>query len=552
MCPRRVLWLVPVLLLGTVRAAEPDPEVVHAEKTLKDAGVGADAPSLLQFFRERTLTDADRGRLGGAVRRLGDEDFDTREKAAAELARAGRKALPLLRPALQDEDRERARRAEQCVQEIESGKDLVLAAAAARVLAGRRPDGAAAALLGYLPSADDEATEDALVRALAAVGVRDGVPDASLLRALTDAEPLRRAAAAHVLGRAVPDQRAAVRRLFADPDARVRYEAADALVRRGDREAVPVLIALLGDGPMPLAWCAQETLFRLAGEKAPPQSLSEEEPAKRAAIADAWRAWWRDAARKDLTKINLDEALQGVNVICELTGGGKPARVWACRADGKPLWEIKDVGASDAELLPNGHVLIAEYYSNQVTERDRSGKVVWSKSVNRSPTTCRRLPNGNTFIATFEELTEVDPKGTAVYSYKNPVRGDIYRARRLVNGHLLFVCAGDQLVELDARGKQVRAVKLPVTAGNWSGVEPLPGNRFLVAASQANKVIEIDAEGKVLWECASPDPTTATRLPNGNTLVSCNDLNCVAEYDRAGKEVWKLKRDGHVFCVRRY
>jgi len=69
MCPRRVLWLVPVLLAGMVCAAGPDAEVVHAEKTLKEAGVGADATSLLHFFRSRTLTGENRARLVGLAAR---------------------------------------------------------------------------------------------------------------------------------------------------------------------------------------------------------------------------------------------------------------------------------------------------------------------------------------------------------------------------------------------------------------------------------------------------------------------------------------------------
>src|SRR5262249_17806642 len=101
MSPCRAIWLVAVLgSLTPAAAAEPDPEVVQAEKTLKDANVATDGPALLRFFRERSLTDADRARLPDAVRRLGDDDFDVREKAAEELLRAGRKALPFLKPAM--------------------------------------------------------------------------------------------------------------------------------------------------------------------------------------------------------------------------------------------------------------------------------------------------------------------------------------------------------------------------------------------------------------------------------------------------------------------
>src|SRR5205823_6399930 len=147
-----------------------------------------------------------------------------------------------------------------CLQEIESGAELNRIAAAARVLQERRPRGATPVLLAYLPAAGDETAEDALLRALLVVGVEDGKPDPVLEKALTDKDMLRRTAAAYVQGRAVPGQRAAVRRLFADPEPRVRDEAALALVHGGDKEAVPALIAHLADGPMALGWKAQEIL----------------------------------------------------------------------------------------------------------------------------------------------------------------------------------------------------------------------------------------------------------------------------------------------------
>src|SRR5207249_4375319 len=106
------------------------------------------------------------------------------------------KALPFLRSALRDADAERARRAARCIEEIESNTDFSRTAAAARVLADRKPDGAAAVLLAYLPGADGEAVEEALVQALLTLGMKDGQADPALVKALTDEEPRRRAAAA--------------------------------------------------------------------------------------------------------------------------------------------------------------------------------------------------------------------------------------------------------------------------------------------------------------------------------------------------------------------
>ena len=161
----------------------------------------------------------------------------------------------------------------------------------------------------------------------------------------------------------------------------------------------------------------------------------------------------------------------GINLICD--DGG---RVWACRGDGKPIWEIKGVSAWDAQLLPNGHVLIGEYGGGQVTERDTTGKVLWTYMSGNTISSVQRLPNGNTFISTFGEMMEVDPKGTRLFTYKHPSGGLIARAHHLRNGHFVFAC-GDKFVELDAKMKELRTVPVQANGDSWISVEPLRGER---------------------------------------------------------------------------
>jgi HEAT repeat protein len=555
MQPRHFVWLAVVLILTVVvRAAEPDPEVATAEKTLRDAKIETTPAALLQFFRQRTLTAKDRDRLADAVRRLGEDDFETREKAEEELLRAGRTALPFLHRALKDEDFERSQRAKRCVQQIDSESELVRVAAAARLVADRKPEGAVAVLLAYLSGAESEFVEDELVQALLVLGMKDGKPDPALTKALTDDEPLRRAAAGRVLGQIDPAQRSAVHKLLEDVEPRVRFEAALGLVRSGEKEAVPALIALLGKGPMPLAWKAQEILYRIAGDKSPPLPLTEDDAPKRAKVAEAWNAWWKDAGSAvELAKIKLDQTLQGINLICQEPNGTTPARVWACRGDGKPLWEIKDVMAWDAQLLPNGHVLIAERNAyNRITERDTAGKILMEVPLANAPGACQRLPNGNTFIAMSNEVLEVDPKGKTLWSHSDPGGQYVARAFRRRDGHIIYAAGGYRVVETDTDFKELRASEVTKTGDSWMSVEPLPGNRFLIAPYSAHKVMEIDSDGKVLWECPTQTPMSAVRLPNGNTLVGSDRDFSVYEYDRSGKEVWKLRLDSGVRCVRRY
>src|SRR4051794_38672380 len=102
----RLGLLVLGLGLASGWAAEPSPELVASERTLKDASLGTDSPALIAFFRERTLSHADQDRLAEMVRQLGANDFFTREQASADLIRAGRSALPYLKSALDDPDLE--------------------------------------------------------------------------------------------------------------------------------------------------------------------------------------------------------------------------------------------------------------------------------------------------------------------------------------------------------------------------------------------------------------------------------------------------------------
>jgi hypothetical protein len=168
--------LAAALLLGAGSgwAAEADTELAHAETALRGAGIRTDGPSLLTFFRSRTLSEEDRARLAATIRKLGDDSFPVREEASKALIRAGRIARPLLLAARKDPDPEIAHRVARCLRVLEDGSEQILAEAAARVLAVRRPAGAAAVLLAYLPAVDEDYVIDTILTTLATVGVTDG------------------------------------------------------------------------------------------------------------------------------------------------------------------------------------------------------------------------------------------------------------------------------------------------------------------------------------------------------------------------------------------
>jgi hypothetical protein len=112
-----------------------------------------------------------------------------------------------------------------------------LPAAAARLLAVRKPDGSAEVLLRYLPFADEESIIEEIELTLAAVALREGRAEPALTKALTAEEPLSRGMAGAALARArAAEHQNAIRKLLLDPDATVRLRvglAPDRRARRG-------------------------------------------------------------------------------------------------------------------------------------------------------------------------------------------------------------------------------------------------------------------------------------------------------------------------------
>lgn len=291
-----------IVIVAFAWAADPAESTKEDEALLEKAGLKTDGAALLEYFRKRTPDAAARQEMARLVKQLDSDDFGTRQAAARKLVELGPPALSFLRPATKGNSLEVTRRAEECIEQIERAGSLQVPAAAVRLLAARKPAGAGATLLAYAPFAADEAIEEEVFDALVIVGMRDGRPNPEVLAALTDEQPRRRAAAALVVGRSSAEaERAMVRGFLKDADANVRLQAARGLVAGRDKEAVPVLIAMLGDAPLPLAVQAEDVLGRIAGDKSPEISLGGTERKK---CQDAWAAWWAaNGATVDLGKI---------------------------------------------------------------------------------------------------------------------------------------------------------------------------------------------------------------------------------------------------------
>lgn len=548
--------LVVILGVGLTlcRADTETPDTQADEQILKDANLAVDGPGLLDFFRKRTLTDDQRKQLIGLIDQLDSRHFLERQEATEKLAGFGPPALPFLRAALRGNGLEKTRRVEQCIAAIERAGSADLPGAAARLIKARKPDGALSVLLAYFPFANDDALEDDLLDALTAVGVRDGRCDTALVEALRDPVAARRAAAALVVGRSGDAaQRRAVRVLLADRDAQVRLRAIQGLLPGGDREAVPVLVALLEDSPLAVAVRAEELLYRLAGDRAPAGSVRGGEGERRR-CREAWAAWWRERGKDtDLTKIGDARCLLGYTLVAQYDRG-ESDRVIELGPDGKPRWQIDNLDYPvDVQRLPGNRVLIVEHSGKRVSERNLRGEILWQKSLDnkpRGPFAAQRLANGNTFIAMHAELIEVDRAGKEVFSRK--ADGSQYLgAYKSADGHITFLTAEGMCVRLDAEGKEIKRFASGHATHWTSGIDALSNGNVLVPQHGSGKVVEFGADGKTIWEASVHLPKSAARLANGHTLVTSFEDRNVVELDRAGKVVWEYKDGYHQYRARR-
>jgi hypothetical protein len=295
-------------------------------KLFEDAKLGHKDADLLEFFRKRLVSPQDQKRIGELIAILSSESFKERKQAQSDLIKEGPPALPALRKVVKSNvELEIKSRCDRCIKDIETASPNTLVMAAARLLKARQTPGACAVLLEYVALAPDDIVEEevfASIYCLALVGakaevfppqVKAGHLEPLLVQALTDKEPARRAVAALAVGQfGTPAQRLQVKNLLADVHPHVRFRAAQVLAAAGDKSALPVLVELLGNGPIELALSAEDLLSIAAGDKSPNVPLTEKVDVRKKCHA-AWQEWWdKNKDQLDLAKVSFDAPFAGL------------------------------------------------------------------------------------------------------------------------------------------------------------------------------------------------------------------------------------------------
>jgi hypothetical protein len=513
------------------------------QDTIKSAGYTADVKSLTGFFTSHTVTEADRTRISAQIKKFGDDVFEVREAASADLSKSGVPAIALLKAAAgaKEADPEVVRRCELALKIIEKVPTRSLAAASARLLSKEKADGIVDVLLNYLPLAEDESVSDEIRNALAALAVRDGKPETALDAALASKDVLRRGAAAEAFARTGDKaSRARMKELLKkDPESDVKFLIALALVNDArDKEVVPDVIKLMADVSTERGWRAEELLFRIAGDDAPSVSLGAE-LASREKARDEWKKWW-DANEKKVDLAKLDqESSFGLTIICEMSiRGQQNGRVVAIGGDGKERWSVKNTFLPmDAVPLPGKKILIAEHNRGRIVEREIDGKEIWSETI-QQPVNVGRLSTGITWAVGRSQIIEWergDKGGKKQLFMFQRNDGDIVAGARLKTGEYVLLTQQQQLLKVDRNGAIVKSHQVSGNGVNYySTVDVLPSGKIL--CTLMSSITEYDLEtGKAGVSINFPQATSAVRLRNGNTLVAVQNSGRVVELDKDGK-----------------
>jgi HEAT repeat protein len=513
--------------------------------------LGTEGPGLVEELRKRTPADSDRETAQALIKKLGDDDFDTREKAEEALRKMGPFIIPLLRRAANGTDEDVKMRANRCLAAIEKDNPVQVSPVTARLLALRKPTGAAEALINYYPLAEDEAMFAEMQAALNEVAYRKGIPEPALVKALDYRSLLRRGAAAEALASGPAGELlSALKKHLKDADAGVRLKTALALAGAKEREAVPVLIAALTELPSDQTASAEEYLRHLAGDAAP-KDLPDGD-GNRQKRRDEWAKWWAaNGATVALVDRRAPAPIERFHNFTLLIQPNN-SQIYEQGPDGKVRWTIAGLSnPQDAQVLPGGNrVLVVEGGTRRVSERNLKGEILWQKVLPVWLLTAQRLPNGRTFIASNNQLMELDRNGNEVWKLDRP--GEyLMSVRKHKDGTIGCIANTGFCIHLDAAGKELKRFRLPNgVATNYN--ELLPGGGCILPLQHMNKVTEYDSEGKAVWEANVMQPMSATRLANGHTLVTSQQWPAkVIELDRTGKQVAEFTTPNYVLRARR-
>jgi hypothetical protein len=183
----------------------------------------------------------------------------------------------------------------------------------------------------------------------------------------------------------------------------------------------------------------------------------------------------------------------------------------------------------------------------------RGGKIVWSYTnpLRGELGDCTMLSNGNIVFSRQFGASEITPDKKIVWNYDGPPKTEIHTTFPVGEDKVLIMQNGNPAKALlinKKTGKVVREQILPTRDpdkphNQFRHIRMTKAGNLLVAHMDLGKVVEYDKNGREIWSVEAPSVWAAVRLKNGNTLLSGNQRGYVREVNRQGKTVWEINRN---------
>ena len=200
----------------------------------------------------------------------------------------------------------------------------------------------------------------------------------------------------------------------------------------------------------------------------------------------------------------------------------------------------------------------ASYGKNILAITDAKGDVLWShktggpKRGHTGHHDVHLLANGNIlYHDSWTKLTEMTLDKKVVWTYDSATmngnkgkRVDVHAFARLPNGNTMITESGvGRIIEVDAQGKLVH--QFPLKPGGTRStrlVRITPQGTYLVCSEHPGVVTEYNRKGEIIWDYLIKTRVFgAIRLKNGNTLICSGSGNSVVEVTPEKKIAWEIK-----------
>jgi hypothetical protein len=425
--------------------------------------------------------------------------------------------LPELEPLKSIEWLSRAGRDDQPAATAESADRAsleTLLAQSLATLAAKKPSGAAASILSAGELLHEPALRAAARSALEAVAKPE---DVELLRTtLKSNNEHTRAMAAQTLA-VLLEKEAGVDLvpLLDDESEEVQAVAAHYLANIGDRRSLAALEKLLSSPNIEVRVRTAKTLRAFTGQNF--GFVAYETPERRNESIKKWHDWIAaNGANAELRfPLPLNASEVGRTLVCLYN----TRRIVEIDSDGNVVWPKPGTVAQvdypwDCQWLPNGNRLAVSVNSRQISEFDETGRRVWYKEgLPNSPRSIQRLENGNTLIACMGANKVIEIAGK---SGRLDMEHDVKWELNSIDGRAII--------------------------GQPTSAQRLDNGNTLVALYRTGIVVEVDRDGKSVWEISGLlRPVVAQRLPNGHTLIAQEGRAELTEFNHAKHPVLQIR-----------